>query len=424
MASVRESVDDPALTPLSWTDVQPHLKEAALKIGVKVVNGTAGDVLDYFDHPNGISTIAIGGDKLSRGLTLEGLSVSYYLRASRMYDTLMQMGRWFGYRPGYADLCRLYTTQELVDWYEHITIASEELRQEFERMADARMTPSDYGLKVQTHPGGLTVTSAGKMRYGRKVRVSFDNQLVESYLLQKDNQAISRNFQAAEDFIKELQRQNRVPPGAEDYVWRGVPGEDVVAFLDRMTGHAGLPTAAPNKLAEYISKKMLHGELETWTVVLDSKAGKGRTADIGGLGGVGLTLRTPHKNTEHSDTYKIRNRHIISMGDEVVDLTAAEEVLARAAAAEDAAHKQQPPPKSPGGRFIRAARSHTRGLLLLYALDPQAEGLFPTGDGRRAGVPILGFAISFPGTNRPAETVEYIVNTVYLDEEAEFADES
>jgi len=77
----------------------------------------------------------IGGDKLARGLTLEGLTVSYFLRASKMYDTLMQMGRWFGYRPGYLDLCRIYTTSGLMAWYRHIALAEADLRREFERMA-------------------------------------------------------------------------------------------------------------------------------------------------------------------------------------------------------------------------------------------------------------------------------------------------
>ena len=72
----------------------------------------------------GEHVIAVGGDKLSRGLTLDGLSVSYYLRASQMYDTLMQMGRWFGYRDGYLDVCRIYTTQELAEWYRFIASAS------------------------------------------------------------------------------------------------------------------------------------------------------------------------------------------------------------------------------------------------------------------------------------------------------------
>jgi hypothetical protein len=140
-----------------WEDVKQHLHEAASRIIVKEINGGSGDALNYFDHKNGLSVIAIGGDKLSRGLTLEGLSVSYYLRASRMYDTLMQMGRWFGYRPGYVDLCRLFTSRELNEWFCHITLASEELRSEFDYMADvAGSTPEQYALKSKNTPWGIT----------------------------------------------------------------------------------------------------------------------------------------------------------------------------------------------------------------------------------------------------------------------------
>ena len=157
---------------VSWKSVRSRLVESSQKIQVKVINGAAKDALDYWDHPEGLSAIAIGGDKLSRGLTLEGLSVSYYLRASRMYDTLLQMGRWFGYRPGYVDLCRLYTTDELRDFYCHITMATEELRQEFDLMATRGMTPSDFGLRVRSHPAGLVITATNKMRNGTPMSVS------------------------------------------------------------------------------------------------------------------------------------------------------------------------------------------------------------------------------------------------------------
>ena len=94
------------------------LTEAVDPIVVKTINGTAADILDYFEHrTSGLNTIVIGGDKLSRGLTLEGLTVSYYLRASRAFDTLLQMGRWFGFRPGYEDLCRLWTSETLWNAY-------------------------------------------------------------------------------------------------------------------------------------------------------------------------------------------------------------------------------------------------------------------------------------------------------------------
>jgi Z1 domain len=82
-----------------------------------------------------------------------------------MYDALMQMGRWFGYRPGYLDLCRLYTSSELVDWYRHITVADEELRELFEAMASVRVTPEDFGIRVRSHPD-LLVIGPVKMRNG------------------------------------------------------------------------------------------------------------------------------------------------------------------------------------------------------------------------------------------------------------------
>ena len=153
----RRLVDDPLLVPLTWEQVQPQLHAVAQRIKVRVVHGTPDKTgsqlhkpLDYIEFDGtGLLVIAIGGNKLSRGLTLEGLCVSYYLRASRMYDTLMQMGRWFGYRPGYADLCRLYTSEELVSWYRHVTMATEELRLEFDRMVRLRRAPKEYGLKIR-----------------------------------------------------------------------------------------------------------------------------------------------------------------------------------------------------------------------------------------------------------------------------------
>lgn len=425
--TVRTRIDDPDLTPLGWSDVESHLKAAAVKISVKLINGEAQDVLDYYDHPNGINVIAIGGDKLSRGLTLEGLTVSYYLRASRMYDTLMQMGRWFGYRPGYLDLCRLYTTSDLVEWYEHITFASEELRQEFDRMASARLTPTDYGLKVQTHPGGLTVTSAGKMRYGRKVRVSFDRSLIESHMLQKDKAVIDHNYQVTDRFLRTLPPP--VQPKGASHHWTGVPAADVMSLLSQLKGHPALPTSDPAYLAEYIGKKTAHGELVEWTVVLVDVVSK-RNTRPGRVGGIeiGLALRSPDERST-SDTYYIRNRHIITQDDEALDLTDQERANALTATLADweQTKRSVEPPQRPSGPYIRAERPRNRGLLLLYPLDPTAENdsaespfarnLFEIGDERRAGNPIIGFALSFPGTEHPDEAVEYLVNTVYWKEE-------
>ena len=111
-----------------------------------------------------------------------------------MYDTLMQMGRWFGYRPGYLDLCRLYTTSEMVEWFSHITDAAEELRAEFDMMEASGATPKQYGLKVASHPV-LMVTSRVKMRSARSLWLSFSGQLVETIALYRDPDVLTANVE-------------------------------------------------------------------------------------------------------------------------------------------------------------------------------------------------------------------------------------
>ena len=176
----------------------------------RTINGTAGDILDYETYrETGLTVIAIGGDKLARGLTLEGLSVSYFLRASKMYDTLMQMGRWFGFRPGYLDLCRLYTTSELNEWFVHITQAAEELRREFDHMHMIKGTPKDYGLQVCSHPT-MMVTSSVKMRNATEVQINFAGAIQETVTFSRPSENnIPRTCRGPKAFLEDLGAPDR-----------------------------------------------------------------------------------------------------------------------------------------------------------------------------------------------------------------------
>lgn len=406
--AVAERLEDPFITPLSWEEVDAALTEAASKIEVRVINGTAADILDYYDRKNGLSVIAIGGDKLSRGLTLEGLSVSYYLRGSKMYDTLMQMGRWFGYRPGYGDLCRLYTSRELVSWYRHITAASEELRQEFDRMVRLGKTPKEYGLRVQTHPGGLLVTAAGKMREGTKMKVSFELALAETSVFSKDLAAIDRNFAAASAFFQSLGPEARKENG--DHYWQDVPGSKIMEFLEEQSAHP-MSRAAPEKLRDYIQKKLAHEELTNWTVVLvGNPRGDRGSREFGDGLTVGLTLRSKDRETDDAESYTPARRHILSGGDEARDLSPAkyQEALRMTQEAWKATPGTKEEPKKANNSFIRMMRPKERGLMLVYLLDPRSA----LGD-EYVGTPFVGYAISFPRTDVPTEAAEYMVNRTY-----------
>ena len=194
----------------------------------------AGEVLDYIEHSSiGLNVIAVGGDKLSRGLTLEGLSVSYFLRASRMYDTLMQMGRWFGYRLGYLDLCRLYTTPDMMDWFAHISEASEELREDFDRMAASRQTPRDFGHRVRSHPL-MMVTSQIKMRSGKQIDITFAGDMCETINFWRDRVHLEANWQAGQHLIQEIERRgirpHKVHGSDNSWSWQGVASSDIIDF--------------------------------------------------------------------------------------------------------------------------------------------------------------------------------------------------
>ncbi len=225
-----------------WVDIQSRLHDAAAPIKVVEVNSQSSGNLNYDDHRDtGLNVIAVGGYALSRGLTLEGLSVSYFLRNSMMYDTLMQMGRWFGYRHGYDDLCRLWMPEEAEDWYLHIAESVEELRDELRTMAAAGATPEEFGLKVRAHPDTLIVTARNKMGTGERivVNIGLAAKFVETAVLRADAESLEANLKAARLFASELAADglplsSAVPDGG-NVVLRGVPVAHVKKFLSRFS---------------------------------------------------------------------------------------------------------------------------------------------------------------------------------------------
>lgn len=407
------------VTRLRWADVSPHLRRTASRITMKVVNGSAKDVLDYWNASTGISVIVIGGDKLSRGLTLEGLSVSYFLRASRMYDTLMQMGRWFGYRPGYLDLCRLYTSPDLIDWYRHITLASEELRSEFDHMASTGATPEDYGLRVRTHPDGLIITALNKMRSGTPMRLSFSGDVSETVVFDTDPTVMRANFDACERLIEGIGA-----PRDEDNLirWTGVSGERVAEFLSRVQTCRDVPKVNAKLLERYVRTQLQQGELSTWTVVVLSP--RGGTPGTVASHGVRLVERSRRQERNGVHIPEVLGRfsigRLVSPADEAIDLTEAQESAAlqrtREAWSARPARRGEREPEGPSGRCLRDVRSPQQGLLLLYLIDPGKTDLsVPPPPG---SPPFVGIGISFPGS-RSAASIEYRVNKVYQELEFE-----
>ena len=411
----------------TWDEIRPYLFKAVQKIEVKSINGSSGDVLTYYEHEEtGVSVIAIGGDKLSRGLTLEGLSVSYFLRASKMYDTLMQMGRWFGYRPGYVDLCRLFTSPELNGWFRHITMASEELRAEFNYLAEARSTPDKYALKVRSHPGCLQITSLSKMRYTKNVQVSWASRLVETYQLHMDSQVRANNLRYTNDLINGLGSPER-PEGHEScFLWKGVSPEDICDYFHKFKVGKQLVKVNFDLICEYIEMLNNVGELTNWSVALMSRSICERDSKY--TFAEKYTANCFYRNNATDtqagitpDTYYIRKNHIVGdRTDEFLDLTqgllekALEKTKERKKESKKTWKENYPSPDIVREEF----RPKEQPLLMIYPLNPRgADPSLPDN-----GEPFVGLVIAFPNTTRTDIAYDYVQNPVgdYLEEEELF----
>ena len=264
----------------TWPEVLATLHNAIAPIKVQPVNqGTGAASLDYslMDKPPGVRVIAVGGNSLSRGLTLEGLSTSYFLRNAKAYDTLLQMGRWFGYRDGYPELCRLWLTEEADGWYRHVTEATAELKRDFARMKRRKATPREFGLRVRTHPDTLIITARNKMATGIDVvgerDISFMGRMIETARLYSDRSRNEENLKIADDFMRRLVAEKGRPemsPHGGAVLWSNVDAGQVADLLDAFLVHPLNFDFQGDVIADFLRKSAQEGAglLSHWTVAL------------------------------------------------------------------------------------------------------------------------------------------------------------
>lgn len=243
---------------------------------VMELNSASEDRLDYTTGEE-IKVIAIGGNQLSRGLTLEGLMISYYLRASRQYDTLLQMGRWFGYRQGYEDLTRIHTTEQIWDFFEHLALVESELRSQIYRYEELEMTPLQMAIAIRDHRT-LSVTSTNKMGAAQLRQSSYSQSLNQTIWLPLDQpESLRANYNLGESFIRRINAEfeftNSNIPGS--YLATNVPGELVLEeflnrymFVDKITING--PGLDDESLLTYIHRRLFDAspELSRWNIVV------------------------------------------------------------------------------------------------------------------------------------------------------------
>lgn len=387
-----------------WPEVKAALNGVFDHLHLYVINSKSDEVLDYTRYEKegvGLTAIAVGGLSLSRGLTIEGLTVSYMYRNTKMYDTLMQMGRWFGYRPGFEDLCRVHLSRDSINWYSHIAEAAEELTQQVKRMRRDGLSPKDFGLYVHSHPDSLLITAANKMRSGQEVTVeqSFSGRLRESYVVSTDPDVNARNFGLiAEQWRGGFGGRPEEETG-KGLIFRDVPIAVVEDFLTRFECHStftGIKSDVVNYLERIAEKRPLAD------VLLISPGG---TPGDSGLFTLKNQVRVVGKGQPDGTAWRLNKDRVASRGDEKLGLDGEQRKEAEALA---------------GGEDGTGAVSDThyrmvrnRPLLMIHSLEPR--------DGAVAG-PVAAFGVSFPYGDY-STTVNVVVNKVWLQQMQGYGDD-
>ncbi|MFJ8438780.1 Z1 domain-containing protein [Kitasatospora griseola] len=232
-------------------------------------NSSSEDRLDYENGP--VVAIAVGGNTLSRGLTLEGLSVSYFVRAVSAYDTLLQMGRWFGFRNGYADLPRIWMTDELAEWFRHLATVEAEMRRDIDIYMTEAETPLTFAVRLRTHPA-LRVTAAAKMRGAVTAVSSYGGKRVQTHYFHTNADWLRRNIRAARELVTAAATSAVKVEGRPDggrYIFREVPHDLVIDFLATYNFHEKSPENDADLIIDYIRKRVsTAGSLTRWNVAI------------------------------------------------------------------------------------------------------------------------------------------------------------
>lgn len=398
---------------IGFEAIEPYIGPFFELVVIREINSDAGEVLDYEREPE-LKAIAVGGNRLSRGLTLEGLLVSYFARRSPQYDTLQQMARWYGYRGGYEDLTRIYTTRVLAGWFADLALVEHRLRQDMQVYEqNPELKPADVGMRILQHPT-MQVTGPLKRRFtgSTVISQSYAGQLEQTFkfpLQDEEELAIlcEKNRITTLQFLSTLGRS--ATRGKFGPIWLDVSAADIASYLRQFQVSVMANNFSPELIAAWIERQNLQGELVNWTVAV-----RGRDEQASALGSA--TWLPPGEDAVWN-VGRTRLKGTNSLG---VITTAGDEAFGLS---DNELHEMERKLKSGEVKDInqaaRFSRSPKCGLLLLYPISKYSgrdklagrrELLYENPDGPLAR-DLIGLALSFPKTNSAQPVEAYLEGT-------------
>lgn len=339
--------------------------------------------LEYRDDIQ-TNVIVIGGLSLSRGFTIEGLTVSYFLRTTIYYDTLMQMGRWFGYRIGYEDLCRVYLTEDMNEKFGFIIEATDDLVNRLKDMQEENLTPKDFGLAVKMHPDSLlqvTARNKSKNTEDMYLQMSLDGQLKETRWISNKEKDIRDNEDLLKMFVQKLGNKENMTIANKSYVWKEVDKEYIQEFVRKYKFYSNDPLGIKSRMPVVFIKEYIKNSELDWDVVLFN----GNSEEVFSVGD--LIVQRQRRSVKEKESYwEVKNRQLSRALPEKIIMPKDKEN------------------KNLSSREMR--KKLERPLLMIHALE-----IVKDMDETYLAV---GFSISFPIKNTRAEnSVKVRINNVY-----------
>jgi len=373
-------------TEFSWNQILTSLPAFIESVVVREVHQRTSVPLEY-RKDMATNAIVVGGASLARGFTLEGLSVSYFLRNTVFYDTLMQMGRWFGYRIGYEDLCRIYMPADRITDFADIIKATEDLILDFKLMADQKKTPNDFGLAIQENPdSALQITARNKQKNVQEFYYSMrlDGRLKETSYLLKSTDDIKRNIENVKNLIDKLPEPiDREGTKVWKNINKGFAKDFIMNFKTYDKDKLGLTSRMPiGFIIKYIDERSTN-----WDIALYNGSG-----DPFIYKNIIINKEKRQLKINSSGAYELANRQVSSGSAESVSID------------NDSIRNEIKNDR----RKARASSERQRPLLMLHILQPDEQG-----DAKDIQE-IAAFGVSFNGDVTSEEApVKLLINTVY-----------
>lgn len=363
---------------VSAEEIFHHLPQVLERVEFPVENGSSEDRINYTKDAK--TYIVVGGSILARGLTLEGLTVSYFLRTANQYDTLLQMGRWFGYRPNYEDLPRIWMPSHLKNRFRSLAAVEQEIRDDIDQYRLRGLTPMDLAVRIRAVPG-MAITAANRMRWARRCAVSYWGTHRQTFRFQRRDEALlRRNWGAGSDFISDIDKLGLRAPGyGERKLWRAVPKSLIRSFLETYVFDSSQADLTSPLLLPFIDNT--DQRLAEWSVgIVESSRGRHSDSALGTIDKIKMVNRAMLKDTSDvADIKALMSRRdiLFDCADEAADGDSWDE--------------------------LKATRLRAVGQVPLLLLYPIAKDSRPERESTvrvplDAAHDVLGIGIVFPGT--------------------------